>query len=155
MDYFQGVVADYLRANRSTFVNPEFWFSLDGNPDAVAKNTSWFVDVLAVNFERRCVFMCEVTYSKAPSALVKRLTTWAENWPKVTAAIHRDTNIPADWNIIPWIFVPEAQIAAIRDRLPKFPATPPITALEDTLPWKFRTWDRQVGDPLVEFDAEC
>jgi hypothetical protein len=155
MDYFQGVVAEYLRANRSTFVNPEFWFSLDGNADAAPKNTSWFVDVLAVNFEQRCVFLCEVTFSKTPYALLKRLGTWAENWPKVTAAIRRDAKIPGDWNIIPWVFVPEPQIAAIRDRLPRFPGMPPITALEDTLPWKYRTWDRRTGDPVMEFGAEC
>ena len=52
MDYFQGVVTDYLRANRSVFVNTECLIQLDeGNKQLKCRH--WFCDAMAVNSLRR------------------------------------------------------------------------------------------------------
>jgi hypothetical protein len=67
MDYFQGVVTEFLRANRSTFVNTEYLIQLDEGKLPV-KSRHWYCDALAVNFEESTVFLCEVTYSKTMSA---------------------------------------------------------------------------------------
>lgn len=45
MDYFQGVVAKYLRADRSCFINPEFL--IRGNELKPYDKPHWYVDVLA------------------------------------------------------------------------------------------------------------
>ncbi len=41
MDYFQGVVTEYLRAKRSVFVNTEFMISLDEG-DKPKKDRHWY-----------------------------------------------------------------------------------------------------------------
>lgn len=49
MDYFQGVVTEFLRANRSTFVNTEYLIQLD-EVKTPLKARHWYCDALAVNF---------------------------------------------------------------------------------------------------------
>jgi hypothetical protein len=141
MDYFQGVVAEYLRANRSTFVNPEFWLTLKADIKEPPKDTSWFVDLLAVNFTDSTVYLCEVTYAKNPAALIKRLAAWAANWPELVDALQRDAHIPGHWTVRPWLFVPEVAIPALLPRLPISLVIPKVTPLEMTLPWKFKYWN--------------
>lgn len=55
MDYFQGVVTEYLRADRSCFVNPEFW--IRGNLESPQDKPHWFVDVLAISMRDKAVFL--------------------------------------------------------------------------------------------------
>ena len=107
MDYFQGVVAEYLRANRATFVNPEFLLQLDEIQKMPTKGTSWYVDLLAVNFRKQAVYLCEVTYSTTLEALMGRLAGWSTHWPQVLAALHRDAALPQDWPVQPWIVIPD------------------------------------------------
>jgi len=64
VDYFQSVVTDYLRANRSTFLNTECLLQLQPW-DSPRKGESWICDVVAVNFHKSTVYLCEVTYSKS------------------------------------------------------------------------------------------
>jgi hypothetical protein len=80
MDYFQGVVTEYLRADRAMFVNTECCIQLtpSANPDRTGPH--WFCDAVAVNLRDAEVFLCEVTYSKTLGALNKRLISWASNW---------------------------------------------------------------------------
>ena len=47
MDYFQGIVADYLSADRSMYVKPECCIQLDSGEKLVA-GRHWYCDVLAV-----------------------------------------------------------------------------------------------------------
>ena len=47
MDYFQGVVLEYLRADRACFVNPEFW--IRGNEISPHEKPHWFVDLVALH----------------------------------------------------------------------------------------------------------
>jgi hypothetical protein len=150
MDYFQGVVTDYLRANRAVFVNTECYLSLQAG-DAPPRGTSWYCDALAVNFREKTVYLCEITYSNTLHALMQRLRAWAVNWPALRAALGRDCAIPPEWPVRPWVFIPEAlkptysrKLIAILDSAssPDGMPIPRLTYLEDVVPWKYRTWDR-------------
>jgi hypothetical protein len=143
MDYYQGVVAEYLRANRSTFVNPEFCLQLDAGLKSPAKGRHWYVDLLAVCLSEKSMYLCEVTYAKTGSALTERLKAWSTHWPTILEALQRDAGVSAEWAIRPWLFVPEPGIPALLQRLPKLPVTPRITPLEMTQPWSGHSgWDR-------------
>jgi hypothetical protein len=91
MDYFQGVVADYLSADRTVFVNPERRIQLHSN-GPLRKGEHWYCDILAVNFRDSTVYLCEVTLSRTVAALLKRLREWNANWPAVRAAVARDNS---------------------------------------------------------------
>lgn len=144
MDYFQGVVIEYLRQDRSTFVNPECLIQLEpGNvPD---KGRSWYCDVVAADFSESTLYLCEVSYSTTMSALSKRLKAWAEHWPGIRTALLRDCNMPKEWKVQPWLFVPRDLCAAIRRKMPAAHShgsdgcaampVPRITTLEEVAPW--------------------
>jgi hypothetical protein len=149
MDYFQGVVNDFLRAKRSTFLNTEYMIQLDpGKLDV--KDRHWYCDVVAVDHVDRTVQLCEVTYSKSQHPLIKRLQLWSSNWPSLVSAIKRDSGLEGDWSFKAHLFVPQEYKAALigkvkliklleceGDRMP----LPEITALENVLPWRYRSWN--------------
>ena len=143
MDYFQGVVTEYLRASRQTFVNPEFQLQLDGPSHAPPKGAHWYVDLLAVNLEERAVYLCEVSYSQSLGQLVKRLTAWDSNWGKIGKALQRDAATGCDWPVRPWIFVHERALDKLIPRLLPLQVPPKITTLEMTLPWCYCSYDRK------------
>lgn len=143
MDYYQGVVSEYLRANRATFINPEFCLQLHGAQKAPEKGSFWYVDLLAVNFSERTVYLCEVTYSNSLAALLKRLGAWGANWDKIVVALARDTDVPSEWAVRPWIFVPEQLLPTLISSMPPLPVAPRVTPLEMTVPWKYCGWDRR------------
>jgi hypothetical protein len=147
MDYFQGVVAEYLRADRSTFINPEFCLQLDGGVKAPSKGSFWYIDPLAVSFGDKTAYLCEVSYAKAAAALINRLAAWRLNWPRMLEAVRRDADVPADWVVRPWLFVPEIGIKSLVTKLPPLPTVPRITPLEMTEPWRYCGWDRQGEAP--------
>ena len=153
MDYFQGVVTEYLRADRAMFVNTECLIQL--NPaDTPAKGTHWYCDAVAANFRETTLYLCEVTYSTTLYSLLGRLQTWSTNWRALRAALVRDCGVPEAWQVKPWLFVPEARMARLTNKLVmltnvgsadgNMPA-PRITYLESVVPWKYRTWDRKVS----------
>ncbi|RPI66001.1 MAG: hypothetical protein EHM38_10810 [Geobacteraceae bacterium] len=155
MDYFQGVVTEYLRAKRSVFVNTEFMISLDEG-DKPKKDRHWYCDVIAVDFKTKCIYLCEITYSTTTQSLLSRLQSWRKCWDDLAGSIRRDSGLPNDWTVVPWVFLPKKYDEAFRTKfaalaesvLPesKMPA-PRITHLESTLPWEYRvTWDRQTDD---------
>ncbi len=46
MDYYASIVIDYLRANRSTFVNTDYCIQVNpGNPDT--SGSPWYWDAVA------------------------------------------------------------------------------------------------------------
>jgi hypothetical protein len=150
VDYFQGVVTEYLRANRAVFVNTECLIQLDPG-DVPLKNRHWYCDIMAVDFRKPIVYLCEVTYSTTLHSLLARLQGWENNWAELRAAIFRDSKIPEDWPIQPWVFIPK-ELHPVFER--KFPLlkrtsgasvhmpTPLVTHLESVVPWKYRSWDR-------------
>jgi hypothetical protein len=149
MDYFQGVVTEFLRAKRSTFVNTEYMIQLDpGN--VYAKGRHWFCDAVAIDHSDRTVHLCEVTYSKTQHSLVERLQAWSSHWPGVTAAIRRDSALEGIWHFQPRLFVPEhsrvtllQKIALLKqpESTDQLMPTPVITTLEEVLPWLYRSWN--------------
>jgi hypothetical protein len=58
LDYYQGVVIDYLRADRSVFVNSEYCIE---PPDNVTCGDHWSCDAVAMDFRNKTIFLCEVT----------------------------------------------------------------------------------------------
>lgn len=159
MDYFQGVVTEYLRANRSTFVNTEYLIQLDEGATPL-KARHWYCDALAVNFEHSTVYLCEVTYSKTMSALLSRLHAWAVHWDGVCKSIARDSKLTGTWAFRPWLFVPEASQPLLLRKLALSPNTdlphhgmpaPLINTLESVASWNYCTWDRK--HELAESDA--
>ncbi|KAB8038529.1 hypothetical protein [Janthinobacterium aquaticum] len=151
MDYFQGVVTDYLRADRAMFINTECCIQLNPghNPDRTGHH--WYCDAVAVNFRTREVFLCEVSYSKSLNALLKRITGWNEHWTQLKQALVRDCAVPGDWHVQPWLFVPAELQPGLERKLALLPKTDgqgalvptaKITALENILPWKYPSWNR-------------
>ncbi len=101
MDYYQGVVADYLSADPAMFVQPEACIRL--YPDRpLAKDEHWYCDVLAVSFRSQTAYLCEVTFSKALHSLMRRLRQWDAHWEDVCRALQHDNRVPADWDVRPW-----------------------------------------------------
>ena len=106
LDYFQGVVTEYLRANRSVFVNTECLIQLDEG-DRQIKGRHWYCDAMAVNFKESKVYLCETTYSATMQSLLSRLQAWQSNWSELARAVLRDAGAPSDWNVQPWVFIPK------------------------------------------------
>lgn len=152
MDYFQGVVTEYLRAKRSVFVNTECLLQLDEGP-MTPKGRFWYCDIVAADFRKKTLYLCEVTYSATMQSLIGRLRAWQRHWPMLVFAIHRDCGIPSDWTVAPWVFIPEKYAGTLQNKLKSLGQTngaseqmpiPRITYLESTLPWEYlMTWDRK------------
>lgn len=159
MDYYQGVVIEYLRADRATFVNTECCIQINEGPNPDINGPHWFCDAVAIEF--RCVdggetprvFLCEVSYSAQLPSLVKRLRSWHEHWDGLQGALVRESKLPGDWPVRPWIFVPEGLVTILVKRLCQIAGSiealkfgaPRITTLEMVQPWLYRSWDR-VGE---------
>ena len=86
-------------------------------------------------------------------SLVGRLQAWQSNWAELTSAVVRDSGVPAEWNVQPWVFIPQKRrdvfdkkIAMLKpspaqeSQMPK----PRITYLEHVVPWEYKTWDRKL-----------
>jgi hypothetical protein len=151
MDYFQGVVTEYLVADRSTYVNTELLIQLD--EDEPTKGRHWYCDAAAVDFRDQKLFLCEVTYSKSMTALAKRLLAWDAHWQELRVALARDCHIPDSWTVQPWAFIPEDYCTALKSKISllaeaergdKVMPYPRITFLESVVPWNYVTWDRKV-----------
>jgi hypothetical protein len=57
-------------------------------------------------------------------------------------------SIPADWDVRPWVFVPNAQTELVRQKVRQFLSPnggreqmpePRVTSLEDVTPWQYET----------------
>jgi hypothetical protein len=147
MDYYQGVVSDYLRADRSIFLNTEFCLQKNAAANPDGSGPHWYVDAVAVSFRERRIYLCEITYAKGLSALLKRLSGWNEHWADIRAALIRDAALPAEWPVRPWLFVPEALVPSLASKLEALSAEkswsfPLVTTLEMTQPWQYRSWHR-------------
>jgi hypothetical protein len=76
---------------------------------------------VACDFREWCIFLCEISYSSQLADLAKRLRQWHENWQDVWHALARDSHVPSDWPVRPWLFVPEGQIDLLVKRLQTVP----------------------------------
>ncbi|MDR3409376.1 MAG: hypothetical protein P4L87_00255 [Formivibrio sp.] len=142
MDYYQGIVAEYLRTNRKIFVNPEFCLQLELGANNPSKGNFWYVDIVATDFAQKIVYLCEVTYSNPPSALIKKLSVWSENWADIVCALRHYSAIPEEWSVRPWIFMPTENIKSFLKKIIGMQPVPKITPLEMTQPWTY-PWNRE------------
>jgi hypothetical protein len=158
MDYFQGVVTEYLRAKRSRFVNTEYMINLDVD-GTYKKDRHWYCDAVAVDFADSSIHLCEITYSKTLHSICKRLQFWCDHWPKVIEALRRDSALRGEWHVAPRVFVPgdlsiqlQHRISLLKwpDRCSARMPEPIVTLLEEVLPWKYRSWS---GKPFAEVDG--
>ena len=74
----------------------------------------------------------------------------AKQWSGVVEAIHRDSVLTGSWTVIPRVFVPRDLESLLRMKVTQIKRTggsaqqmpePIITALEDVLPWRYRSWN--------------
>jgi hypothetical protein len=149
-DYYQGIVYDYLRADRSVFINTECTIQIEAG-DQPPKGKSWICDAIAADFRAKTVFLCEVTYSESLQALLKRLSAWNDHWNEISEALidEKYNNLPKNWEVMPWLFIPKHLEAKLKQGLGKIKETSgelkfkhKITILENVQPWKYRNWDR-------------
>ena len=145
MDYYQGVVADYLSADRAMFVNPQCRIQLSPG-GSVKKGEHWYCDILAVSLRESTIYLCEVTLSRDLKALITRLREWNAKWPAVCAALTRDSSVDASWPVRPWLFVPHAQRELVSHKVSEMldpdggaeqMPMPLVTSLEDIVPWLY------------------
>lgn len=148
MDYFEGIVAEYLSADRALFVNPAYCIRLNPGDSLKSSGHHWYCDIVALSFRESAIFLCEVSYSKTLAALFKRLGDWSAHWPAVCAALARDSAIPSSWSVRPWLFVPAEQRGllsrTLADGLLHVDAShqmpqPLITSLESVTPWNYKS----------------
>lgn len=166
MDYYQGVVVDYLQVDRAMFVNQECLIQLHPGR-APAKNEHWYCDALAINLRDKKVFLCEVTYAKGMSDLVKRLKGWNDNWEGVRAALVRDSWVDGDWEVRPWLFVPKDFAESLKTKLisalgpeESWSLRPKVTTLESIPPWEKNNLNHSdrtpaQSDPATPEEARC
>jgi hypothetical protein len=150
MDYYESIVVSYLRADRALFVNTECCIQLNlaDNPDTSGPH--WYCDVVACDFRKHRIYLCEISYGARLADLIKRLTAWHENWDSVCKALFRDSCLPDDWPVRPWLFVPENRLQHLKrwweticgnGQLPQY-QTPLVTTLEMVQPWRYCSWNR-------------
>ena len=151
MDYFQGVVTEYLRADRSLFINTEYLIQLEEG-DPPTKGRHWYCDAMAISFREKTVYLCEVTYSITLHALITRSQGWNTHWPLVRDAIARDSDIPKAWQIQPLLFIPKKCRDVLIKKLPSIGKAesnvnsmpkPKVIYLESVTPWEHVTWNRK------------
>jgi hypothetical protein len=165
MDFYQAVVGDYLRADRSVFINTECCIQLNAanNPDD--SGVHWYCDAVAVDLRKHEVFLCEISFAKQLGALKKRLKEWAANWDHLSRSLERDCSVREMLPARPWLFVPTASIPTIVNTLKEISRTPGapnwrvrITPLEKVQPWLYHSWEHQdcntdKSDVPVEYRA--
>lgn len=145
MDYYQGIVAEYLDADRSVFLNSECYIQLMSGPNP-PKGTMWYCDILAINLREKAAYMCEISFSKGLSALVERLAAWDREWTGVRTALQRDCSIPVEWPIKPWVFIPGVRWPVLKRKLKvESIPYPRVTYLEEIVPWKYSS-DNRIED---------
>jgi hypothetical protein len=149
MDFYQGVVVEFLNADRAVFVNPECCLQLNPGRNPDVSGPHWYCDAVATNFRTKSVFLCEISYSLSLEPLYKRLKGWSEHWNGLCDAIQRDCCIPEDWRITPWLFVPERNVPRLEEKLTRIGDSerdeggmpkPIVTTLEEVTPWRRKDW---------------
>lgn len=150
MDYYENVVVEYLRADRSLFVNTECCIQINEGSNPDTSGPHWYCDALAVDFRNSEIYLCEISFANQLSGLNNRLNDWNNNWEGVCKALARDCHVPNRWPVRPWVFIPEELVSKLISRVEKLPQSsdmppPKITTLEMVPPWKYQSWNR-VGE---------
>ncbi|AIF46125.1 hypothetical protein [Dyella japonica] len=146
MDHFESVIVEYLRADRSLFVNTQLCIQLNAGPNPDVSGPHWYCDAVAVSLKNQSAYLCEITYANPPASLFKRLTGWDSQWTALRAALERDSGVPSSWSLRPWVFVPDALAARVDGFIDSLSLSemprPRVTRIEQVMPWLYRSWDR-------------
>jgi hypothetical protein len=148
MDYYEGVVGDFLSSDPTVFVKPQCPIQLRPGPRPAA-GEHWYCDVVALSFrDPVTIFLCEVTTDVKAKRLIGRLHERDAYWPEVRAALARDNLLLPGWRVRPWALPPAAGADVLSrgisgfmvqapgpDRMPR----PLVTCLEDVAPWLHTT----------------
>ena len=135
MDHFEGVVLDYLRADRALFVNSQCCIQLNEGANPDTSGPHWYCDAVAVSFKEQAAYLCEITYAARAPSLLARLRAWDEHWPGVRAA--RLGTAVCRWiGVQARLFVPESNAKGIQSAIGglKNLPSPRVTFLEEVLP---------------------
>ncbi|MCE4344118.1 hypothetical protein [Xanthomonas hortorum] len=60
MDHFEGVVLDYLRADRALFVNSQCCIQLNEGANPDTSGPCWHCDAVVVSFKEQAACLCEI-----------------------------------------------------------------------------------------------
>jgi hypothetical protein len=152
LDYYQGVVEEYLTRDRSFFVNPEFFLPIEDYYAGSTKGSSWHVDILALDLKQHACYLCEVSYAKSLGSMLRRFDAWSTRWAAILGALEREAGVTSDWIVRPWAFAPESELRSQLKKLSEFPFSPKLklTPLEMTAPWRYK-WDRHGEKPKPSF----
>jgi hypothetical protein len=93
MSYYEEIVAEYLCSERTRFVSPGFNLDL-GGAGPFGKGRNWWIDVLAIDFKDKTVYLCEATFAKQPNYMFHRLRTWAALWSEIRVNLFHVTQAP-------------------------------------------------------------
>lgn len=150
MDFYQGVVLDYLRADRTVFINTQCCIQLNDKPNPDMSGHHWYCDAVALDFRNKTVLLCEISYAAKLGTLIDRLQQWSRNWQGIQAALIRDCKVPANWPVRPWLFVPEESLGLLVSKLQTMKGldgvatfAPRITPLQAVQPWRYHSWDHR------------
>jgi hypothetical protein len=105
----------------------------------------WSCDALAIAFQVKTIFLCEVSIQQNPYPLIERFQSWHDHWDQIPSAIATNSKFGTafpSWRVRPWLFVPEPHVPFVQARLKKMfedgaKFEPLITTLEMVQPWKF------------------
>ena len=152
MSQYESVVIEYLRADRSLFLNLGCFIETPGaeNPARVGPYY-WSFPIVAADFHKEAILLCEVSYGQALGGLYKRIEGWSNHWHQLCEALGRELNIPKTWSIRPWLFVPDDSIPKVVKKIDGVRSANPgvalfpdpiITPLEMVQPWKYNSSTR-------------
>jgi len=164
MSFYEEVVIDYLKADRALFVNTNCCIQLNESNNPDGSGPHWYCDAVTVDFRAKTIFLCEISYSSSLGDLIKRLKAWHESWRLLCIALCRDSFLPSEWSVRPWLFVPEKLLPLLLRRMGQATSAgtphfiPRITTLEMVQPWQYRSWHR-IGEtekpPAIPEEMQC
>jgi hypothetical protein len=153
MDYYQGVVREFLQLDRSIFIHEELVIDLDFDENRPQgknlKGRHWICDLAALSQKEKTLYLGEVTYSKSLQSIISRFDSWSQHWPDIVESLMRDSGIDRSWQICPWAFIPKKNKELFREKINKLPKiglgktqmpNPKMTFLEEVVPWKSKNW---------------
>lgn len=134
MDHFEGVVSDYLRADRALFVNSQCCIQLNEGANPDTSGPHWYCDAVAVSFKEQAAYLCEISYAARAPSLIARLKGWNEHWAGIRGALERDSGVPLDWTVRPWLLSPRLRPSGCA------PASQDLAAFPAPASRFWRTW---------------
>ena len=145
MDHYQSIVVEYLRADRAVFVNTECCIQINPGQNPDTSGPHWYCDAVALDLRNKRIFLCEISYAKNLTSLLKRLKEWSVHWEPLRHALVRDCNVDGTWSVRPWVFAPKELLEKHEQALKGIHfdgSACETTELEKVQPWNFCWWDR-------------